>query len=107
MASSTFWWVAEYSTALCFERFLGGEFNPTGSGGVRVKGCNPPSDTLVSTRVGSCCDLHASVVVVDDGEVEFAVDRFAVFGVGVGQDGDDAFELGDELLDLYFGESSV
>ena len=42
--------VAEYSTALCFERFLGGEFNPTGSGGVWVKGCNPPSDTNVMSH---------------------------------------------------------
>lgn len=41
-----------------------------------------PSDTLVGTRVRSGGDLHAPIVVVDDCEVEFAVDGFAVFWVG-------------------------
>jgi hypothetical protein len=51
--------------------------------------------------------LHASVVVVDDCEVEFVVDRFAVFGVGVAQDLDDALELGHEFLDLVGGETGA
>ena len=65
-----------------------------------VKGCNRPSDTLVSARVRSGGDLHASIVVIDDCEVQFAVDGFAILWVGVGQDGDDALELADEILDL-------
>ena len=68
---------------------------------------SPPSDTLVSTRVGSCGDLHASVVVVDDVEVQLLVDRFAILGVGVAQDLDDALELADECLDLACGQSGA
>ena len=70
----------------------------------RVKGCTRPSDTLVGTRVGSCCDLHAPVVVVDDGEVQLLVDRLAILGVRVAQDLDDALELADEILDLACGQ---
>ena len=54
-----------------------------------------PSDTLVSTRIRSGGGLNASVVVVDDGEVEFVVDGFAVFGFGVGHD---ALELASALV---------
>ena len=56
-----------------------------------------PSDTLVSTRVGSVGDLHAAVVVVDDGEVRFAVGGFAVLGVCALENRDDAFELTDQV----------
>jgi hypothetical protein len=45
--------------------------------------------------------------VVDDGEVEFVVDGFAVVGVGVGQDGHDPFELADEGFDLVAGEAGL
>ncbi|MDH3249737.1 MAG: hypothetical protein OEQ47_12280 [Acidimicrobiia bacterium] len=45
--------------------------------------------------------------MVDDGEVEFAIDRFAVSGLGVGQDGDDALELADEVSDLRRGQSTA
>ena len=40
--------------AICEDRYAWSgccEVQPVGSGGVRVKGCNPPSDTSVSTRV--------------------------------------------------------
>ncbi len=45
---------------------------------------------LVSTRIRARRDLHAAVVVVEDGKVEFSVDRSAVRRVGVLQDCDDA-----------------
>jgi len=43
-----------------------------------------PYDTFVGRRIRSCGDLHAPVVVVDEGVVQFAIDGFADFGVGVG-----------------------
>lgn len=70
-----------------------------------AKGCIRPSDTLVSTRVGSCSDLHASVLVVSDGEVEFSVDGFAVFGASPCEDVDDSLELVDDRFDLCGGEA--
>ncbi len=36
--------------------------------------------------------------MVDDGEVQFAVDGLAALGFGIGQDGDDALEVSDERV---------
>ena len=67
---------------------------------MRVKGCNPASDTYGTPhpRIRGCVEFRSfSFVVVGDGELGGFLDTASVLAAGGLQDGDDALHAFDKI----------